>query len=190
MKQHRLRKQLNQFYRSLKARAPADVKAYSGLEGPDLIWLHDEYLNSKPRIAIIGQQVLGWSSYNYPDFIKNWTVGLFRKQSRNTESLILPTRKTGRISSALHSGNSSTRFGNVRFQPSLRIIGRCFGQTLLNLLEEGGEVSLIRLSQMLKRPFSFKRTFCLLNLRLPNRMFASSLPDRTSTVYSGDTFAD
>ena len=69
MKQHRLRKQLNQFYRRLKARAPADVKLYSGLYGPDLIWLHDEYLKSKPRIANIGQQVRDWF-YNYPHFIE------------------------------------------------------------------------------------------------------------------------
>ena len=66
-------KQLNQFYRSLKARAPADFKLYSGLYGPNLIWLHDEYLKSKRRIAVIGQQVLSWG-YNYPRFIKKLPI--------------------------------------------------------------------------------------------------------------------
>ena len=77
MKQHRLRKQLIQFYRRLKARAPADAKLYSGLYGPDLIWLHDKYLKSKPRIANIGQQVRDWF-YNYPHFIEKLEYFLFR----------------------------------------------------------------------------------------------------------------
>ena len=46
---------------------------YSDLIGPDLIWLDNEYLNSSPRIAIVGQQIDGWN-YNYPQFVSDWSV--------------------------------------------------------------------------------------------------------------------
>src|ERR1035437_3683686 len=67
------RKQLERFYESLKTRAPLDISRYAGLRGPDLIWLDDEYLKSKPRLVIIGQQVGDWY-YNYPEFVKSTAV--------------------------------------------------------------------------------------------------------------------
>ncbi|MBI3799168.1 MAG: hypothetical protein HY268_19670 [Deltaproteobacteria bacterium] len=67
------REELTVFYNSLKVRAPAELSGYSNLVGPDLIWLDDEYLNSCPRIAIVGQQVDGWD-YKYPEFVSEWSV--------------------------------------------------------------------------------------------------------------------
>jgi hypothetical protein len=66
-------KQLADFYRQVKARAPGNYESFTDLVGPDLIWIDEEYLKAEPRIAIIGQQVLGWD-YTYPEFIKNWEV--------------------------------------------------------------------------------------------------------------------
>lgn len=67
------REELAKFYDSLKARAPANFAEYSDLVGPDLIWIDDEYLNSSPRIAIVGKQIKGWD-YTYPEFITEWDV--------------------------------------------------------------------------------------------------------------------
>ena len=67
------REELEHFYDSLKNRAPANLTKYSDLVGPDLIWLHDEYLNSTPRIAIVGKEQKGWD-YTYPEFISEWDV--------------------------------------------------------------------------------------------------------------------
>lgn len=67
------REELANFYDSLKVRAPANLAEYSDLVGPDLIWLDDEYLNSTPRIAIVGKEQKGWD-YNYPEFISDWNV--------------------------------------------------------------------------------------------------------------------
>ncbi|MEI6314462.1 MAG: hypothetical protein WCO89_06295 [Syntrophus sp. (in: bacteria)] len=66
-------KQLADFYCQVKARAPGNYESFTDLVGPDLIWVDDEYLKTQPRIAIIGQQVLGWD-YTYPEFINNWEV--------------------------------------------------------------------------------------------------------------------
>jgi hypothetical protein len=64
--------QLERFYDTLKARAPADPGRFSWLLGPDLICLDDQYLNSNPRIAIVGQEVRDWY-YSYPEFLAgNW----------------------------------------------------------------------------------------------------------------------
>lgn len=62
------REELASFYGSLKVRAPQDLSGYSDLVGPDLIWLDDEYLNSSPRIAIVGKEQRGWD-YTCPQFI-------------------------------------------------------------------------------------------------------------------------
>lgn len=59
---------LEQFYDTLKARAPAAPGRFSWLLGPDLIQLDDEYLHSSPRVAIIGQEVHDWY-YNYAQFL-------------------------------------------------------------------------------------------------------------------------
>src|ERR1035437_4484845 len=67
------RKQLQRFYESLKTRAPKNFNKYGSLRGPDLIQLDDDYLKSKRRLAIIGQQVGDWY-YNYPEFVKNTAV--------------------------------------------------------------------------------------------------------------------
>lgn len=67
------REQLANFYNVLKARAPVNCAEYSDLRGPDLIWLDDEYLNSSPRIVIIGKQQDGWD-YNYPEFVSGWSI--------------------------------------------------------------------------------------------------------------------
>jgi hypothetical protein len=67
------RKQLADFYRQVQQRAPENYQSFSDLVGPDLIWVDDEYLNAKTRIAIIGQQIDGWD-YTYPEFIDDWKV--------------------------------------------------------------------------------------------------------------------
>lgn len=67
------REQLAQFYNSLKNRAPLNLDEYSDLIGPDLIWLDDEYLNSNPRIVIVGKEQRGWD-YTYPEFISDWDI--------------------------------------------------------------------------------------------------------------------
>jgi len=65
--------ELERFYSSLKSRAPANLADYSDLRGPDLIWLDDEYLNSTPRMAVVGQQQLWWK-YSYPEFISQRSI--------------------------------------------------------------------------------------------------------------------
>jgi hypothetical protein len=67
------REKLEEFYNSLKLRAPTNISEYSDLVGPDLIWLDDEYLNSASRIAIVGQEQRGWD-YSYPEFVSDWKV--------------------------------------------------------------------------------------------------------------------
>jgi hypothetical protein len=69
-----VRKELSDFYSEVKVRAPDNFDSFGDLVGPDLIWVDDEYLQAQPRIAIIGQQVLGWD-YTYPEFVKDWEVG-------------------------------------------------------------------------------------------------------------------
>jgi len=64
----REQRQLERFYNVLKARAPADIERFSWLHGPDLICLHNQYLNSNPRLVIIGQEVHEWY-YNYREFV-------------------------------------------------------------------------------------------------------------------------
>jgi hypothetical protein len=66
--QLQLEKFYQKFRRSLKAHMPAELGRYSSLYGPDLIWLDNDYLNSRPRMAIIGQQVYSWY-YNYREFV-------------------------------------------------------------------------------------------------------------------------
>jgi len=68
-----VRKQLADFYRQVKARAPDNYESFAELVGPDLIWVDDEYLKAQPRVAIIGQQLLE-GDYTYPEFVKNWEV--------------------------------------------------------------------------------------------------------------------
>jgi hypothetical protein len=67
------REELAGFYDSVKLRAPKDLSEYVDLVGPDLIWLDDQYLNSSPRVAIVGKQQKGWD-YTYPQFISEWNV--------------------------------------------------------------------------------------------------------------------
>jgi len=64
---------LEAFYRHFKARKPAKLDEYVHLIGPDLICLDEQYLNSSPRIVIIGQQIGNWD-YNYPKFVDEWSV--------------------------------------------------------------------------------------------------------------------
>ena len=67
------REELENFYESIKIRAPKNYSEYSDIYGPDLIWIDDEYLNSRPRITIVGQEQRGWA-YTYPEFIAKLTV--------------------------------------------------------------------------------------------------------------------
>ena len=65
--------QLAQFYESWKATFPDNLADFSDLVGPDLIWIDDEYLDSSPRITVIGKEQRGWD-YTYPEFISKWSV--------------------------------------------------------------------------------------------------------------------
>ncbi len=57
------KEELHAFYQSVRKRAPVDRRPFVHLQGPDAIWLSDQYLEANPRVAIIGQQVLYWYSY-------------------------------------------------------------------------------------------------------------------------------
>lgn len=65
--------QLEKFYESWKAHAPRNVPDFADMAGPDLIWLDEQYLNSRQRIAIIGKEQRGWD-YTYPEFLSKWSV--------------------------------------------------------------------------------------------------------------------
>ncbi len=67
------RLELKEFYRTFQQQLPADWRRFPDLEGPDLIWISDEYLQANPRIAIIGQQVREW--YSYREFVSPLSIG-------------------------------------------------------------------------------------------------------------------
>jgi len=67
-------RRLERTYREFKRRAlPTRVADSGWLVGPDLIHIHDDYLKSKHKIAIIGQQVHGWY-YDFPEFLREWPI--------------------------------------------------------------------------------------------------------------------
>jgi hypothetical protein len=70
----RVQDDLNSIYARMKTpadRAPHSV--LSTLKGPDLAWVSPAFETAAPRVAIVGQQQLGWD-YSYKEFIENWSI--------------------------------------------------------------------------------------------------------------------
>ncbi len=64
---------LENFYQSFSDRGLVMKPEYDEIAGPDLIWLDEEYLQSEPKIAIIGKEQRGWD-YSYSEFISQWDI--------------------------------------------------------------------------------------------------------------------